>query len=88
MTTTITAKGQVTIPKHARDSAKLKPGDRVEVRATASGGVYIEEPGRRNAYLAKLRKFAKQGIFDDGITTEEFVEFGRGESATYRPRKK
>jgi antitoxin PrlF len=47
MTTTITQKGQVTLPKQVRDAVGLKPGDEVEVRATASGGVYIEKPGKR-----------------------------------------
>ncbi len=45
MTTTITVKGQVTLPKKVRDEVGLKPGDKVEVRATASGGVYIEKQG-------------------------------------------
>jgi AbrB family looped-hinge helix DNA binding protein len=31
----------VTLPKQVRDAVGLKPGDEVEVRATASGGVYI-----------------------------------------------
>jgi antitoxin PrlF len=42
----ITAKGQVTLPKNVRDAVGLKPGDEVEVRATASGGIYIEKPRR------------------------------------------
>jgi AbrB family looped-hinge helix DNA binding protein len=88
MTTNVTAKGQVTLPKHVRDAVNLKPGDRVDVRATASGGVYIEKPGRRAAYLAKLREIAKRRIIKDGMTTDEFMEFSRGESATFRRRKK
>ncbi|HEX2215489.1 MAG TPA: AbrB/MazE/SpoVT family DNA-binding domain-containing protein, partial [Xanthobacteraceae bacterium] len=39
MATTVTVKGQVTIPKQVRDAAGIKPGDRVEVRASASGAV-------------------------------------------------
>ena len=50
MATTITVKGQVTIPKHIRDALKLTPGSRVEfavenekvvlykVRVRANGG--------------------------------------------------
>ena len=41
----ISSRGQVTLPKSVRDAVGLKPGDEVEVRATASGGVYIEKPG-------------------------------------------
>jgi AbrB family looped-hinge helix DNA binding protein len=53
-TTTITVKGQVTLPKKVRDEVGLKPGDKVEVRATASGGVYIEKPGASDEYKARL----------------------------------
>ena len=45
MATTVTVKGQVTLPKSVRDAVGIKPGDRVEVRATASGGVLIEKAG-------------------------------------------
>jgi antitoxin PrlF len=87
MTTTITQKGQVTLPKQVRDAAGLKPGDEVEVRATASGGVYIEKPGRQTAYQAKLRALMERRPIR-GITTDEIMEMSRGESAEYRPRKK
>ena len=87
MTTTITQKGQVTLPKRVRDAVGLKPGDRVEVRATASGGVYIEKPGTHTAYQAKLRALMERRPIR-GITTDEIMEMSRGESAEYRPRKK
>ena len=41
----ITAKGQVTIPKQVRDAVGIRPGDLVEVRATASGAVIVEKSG-------------------------------------------
>jgi AbrB family looped-hinge helix DNA binding protein len=50
--TTVTVKGQVTLPKKVRDAAGIKPGDRVEVRATPSGAVIIEKP---NARIDKLQ---------------------------------
>ena len=84
--TTITQKGQVTLPKRVRDAVGLKPGDRVEVRATASGGVYIEKPGARTAYEAKLRALAERRPIR-GITTDELMEMSRGESENF-PRKK
>jgi antitoxin PrlF len=88
MTTTVTVKGQVTLPKAVREAAGLKPGDKVEVRATASGGVYIEKPGAAPAYRARLEALAKQRLIRGGMTTDEFMEFSRGESAAFRPLKK
>ena len=88
MTTTVTVKGQVTLPKAVREAAGLKPGDKVEVRATASGGVYIEKPGAAAAYRARLEALAKQRLIRGGMTTDEFTEFSRGESAGFRPLKK
>src|SRR5215203_4080459 len=70
MTTTITQKGQVTLPKQVRDAVGLKPGDEVEVRATASGGVYIEKPGKRDAYRARLYALAERRPIR-GITTDD-----------------
>ena len=87
-TTTVTVKGQVTLPKDVRDAAGIKPGDRVDVRSTASGGVYIEKPGALRDYDARLHALAKRRLIRDGMTTDEFMEFSRGESATFRRRKK
>src|SRR5258708_1849355 len=86
MTTTITVKGQVTLPKKVRDAVGLKPGDKVEVRATASGGVYIEKPGASRSYRERLEALAKQRTIRD-ITTDEFMEASRGEIATPRTDK-
>jgi antitoxin PrlF len=87
MTTTITVKGQVTLPKKVRDAVGLKPGDKVEVRATASGGIYIEKPGTSRSYREQLEVLAKRRLIK-GMTTDEFMEFSRGESAEYRPKAK
>jgi antitoxin PrlF len=65
-----------------RDAVGLKPGDVVDVQATASGGVYIEKPGTAKRYRERLKAIAKQQPVR-GITTEELMEFSRGE----RPAK-
>ena len=87
MTTTITVKGQVTLPKSVREAVGLKPGDKVDVHATATGGVYIEKPGAAAAYRVRLEGLAKRGLIRGGMTTDEFMEFSRGESATFGRRK-
>jgi antitoxin PrlF len=78
MTTRITTKGQVTLPKEVRDAVGLKPGDVVDVRATASGGVYIEKPGAARSYRERLNALAERRPIRD-ITTDEFMEASRGE---------
>ena len=60
MSTTITSKGQVTLPKKVRDAAGIKPGDKVEVRNTASGGIYIGKSDSEAEYLKKLQALARR----------------------------
>jgi antitoxin PrlF len=84
MTTTITVKGQVTLPKKVRDAVGLKPGDKVEVRATASGGVYIEKPGANDEYKARLYALAKRRLIRD-ISTDELMKMTRGDPAEDPP---
>ena len=76
--TTMTQKGQVTVPKHVRKVAGLKPGDRVEVRATASGGVYLEKPGKADAYRKRIDQLAKRQLIR-GATTDEIMRVLRGD---------
>jgi len=85
MATTVTQKGQVTLPKHVRDAAGIKPGDTVEVRPTASGGVYIEKAGMHDAYRARLYALAQRRPIR-GLTTDELMEMSRGESESLPPK--
>lgn len=79
MTTTVTVKGQVTLPKQVREAAGIKPGDKVEVRATASGGVYIEKAGKKDDYKERLYALAREGLIRDKMTTDEFMLEMRGD---------
>ena len=84
MATTVTVKGQVTIPKQVREAAGIKPGDRVEVHAKPGTGVIVrlaDEPDReaREAeYRARLEEIAKRKPFR-GYTTDELMRLTRGE---------
>lgn len=54
MTTTLTSKGQVTIPKRIRDELKLLPGAQVQFSVNAAGELVLQRPrpvkaGRRVA---------------------------------------
>lgn len=44
MQTTLTSKGQVTIPKHIRDALHLEPGCAIEFRINRDGDVVLKRP--------------------------------------------
>lgn len=78
MTTTITSKGQVTIPKRVRDAAGLKPGTAVEVEF--DHGAAVVRPARRIAKSDFRRRIEKvRGTLDLGMTTDEFMKLMRGD---------
>jgi AbrB family looped-hinge helix DNA binding protein len=59
MATTLTSKGQVTIPKRIRDALGLKPGQRVEFSVGDNGTVVIHRaqtgkprPGTKDRFAA------------------------------------
>jgi AbrB family looped-hinge helix DNA binding protein len=79
----VTAKGQVTIPKHIRDKAGLGPGS--EVRFSEEGGKIVvskaapgsEEAERRvrefDEWLAQVR-----GSADAGLSADQIMDLTRG----------
>jgi len=80
MATTVTSKGQVTIPKEVRDALNIQPGTRVE----------IEPSGNGEAVLRKVRPIEpRPDRFDRALgaaeikwegTTDEYMELIRGYS--------
>lgn len=49
MSTTLTSKGQVTIPKKVRDALQLEPGSSVEFAVNKEGDVVLRKCGARRA---------------------------------------
>lgn len=47
VTTTVTVKGQVTVPKKVRDAMDLQAGSQVEFAINASGEVVLRKASRR-----------------------------------------
>jgi AbrB family looped-hinge helix DNA binding protein len=85
MATTVTVKGQVTLPKSVRDAVGIKPGDRVEISPTAGGGVLIEKAGAaKEDYLARVERVAARGLIK-GTTTDELMRLTRGDPAEDPP---
>ncbi|MDE5457496.1 AbrB/MazE/SpoVT family DNA-binding domain-containing protein [Bradyrhizobium sp. CSA112] len=76
MATTVTSKGQVTIPKPVREHLGIAPGSQVEFRRAIDGSIVIEkvEATREPSRLAKL-----VGIAGPGPSTDEIMAITRGD---------
>ena len=76
MATTVTSKGQVTIPKPVRDHLGIGPGSEVNFRLADDGSIIIERADgtRQPSRFAKL-----VGSAGPGPTTDELMELLRGE---------
>lgn len=69
MTATVTAKGQVTIPKSVRDLLGIVPGSKVEFCRAADGSVVLARANNNQpaSRFAKLRGHAGEGLDTDAI---------------------
>jgi antitoxin PrlF len=77
MATTVTSKGQVTIPKPVRDHLGIVPGSQVAFRRAADGSIVIE---KADATEPQPSRFAKvRGSAGPGMTTDELMALLRGE---------
>jgi antitoxin PrlF len=76
MATTVTRKGQVTIPKPVRDHLGIRPGSQVAFRRAVDGSIVIEraDGARQQSRFAKL-----VGTAGPGPTTDELMALLRGE---------
>jgi AbrB family looped-hinge helix DNA binding protein len=89
MSTAMTIKGQVTIPKEVREATGIHPGDRVVVDVGAGGAVVIRKiavaPDRR-AVAASLARIdnaigaARAVRTFDGSTTDALMRLLRADS--------
>ena len=77
---TLTIKGQVTIPKRLRDYLGLSPGDKVRFEYTEDGAVRIVAPHRPGPGRgAKTSRFtALRGTRKSGMSTDEIMNLLRG----------
>jgi AbrB family looped-hinge helix DNA binding protein len=70
MATTVTSKGQVTIPKPVRDYLGIGPGSQIAFRRADDGSILIEKADAaepRPSRLASLRGHAGRGMSTDEI---------------------
>lgn len=79
MATTLTSKGQVTIPKRIRDAMRLLPGTAVEFSVNAAGEVVLQppEPGKGQKAPTQDRFDAVRGRADVRWRTEDLMQLLR-----------
>jgi antitoxin PrlF len=75
MSTAITRKGQVTIPKSIRDLLDLHPGSLVDFERDRDGRIILKKVGaEQQSRFARFRGHAGKGM-----TTDELMALTRGE---------
>jgi len=78
MATTVTSKGQVTIPKHVRDAMGIRPGTKVVFELNKDGDRVLRKSGR--AGKRRPDRFeAVLGTADIKWRTDELMELLRGD---------
>jgi antitoxin PrlF len=77
MSTLVTSKGQVTIPKKVRDYLGIKPGDAVDFELGADRRVVLTktEARRGPSVFARVR-----GSATAGMSTDEIMALTRGDA--------
>jgi len=80
MATTITSKGQVTIPKHIRDALGLRPGSAVDFAVGNEGQVVLVPAKRPAARAAKDRFESARGRATVKWRTEDLMRLLRDDA--------
>lgn len=71
MSTTVTTKGQVTIPKPIRDSLGIEPGTKVDFRRNEQGEIVLS---RADGAPRQQSRFAKvRGSLNIDLSTDEIM---------------
>ena len=81
MATTVTTKGQVTIPKKVREHLDIRPGSRVEFEAAPDGRVFLVKKGarRKTAKRAPSRFGSVRGTATVRLSTRQIMALTRRE---------
>ncbi len=79
MPTTVTTKGQVTIPKHVRESMGIKPGTKIIFDVNRAGEVVLRKEGRGKARRTdRFDRALGAAELKLGMSTDEYMELIRG----------
>ena len=80
MGTTVTTKGQVTIPKPVRDLLGIEPGSSVTFEVGGDGRVTLRKDGPGPDPARPASRFARlRGRATAGLSTDEIMAMTRGE---------
>lgn len=79
MLTTITSKGQVTVPKHIRDAMRLEPGCSVEFSVDRNGNVVLRKADEDEGRTRSDRFDAVRGKADVKWRTDALMALLRGD---------
>lgn len=79
MLTTITSKGQVTVPKHIRDAMHLEPGCSVEFSVDRNGNVVLRKADEDEDRTSPDRFDAVRGKADVKWRTDALMALLRGD---------
>jgi antitoxin PrlF len=77
MATTVTRKGQVTIPKPVRDRLGINPGSRVEFEVGEDGRAFLRRVGKPAVKPSRFERM--RGTATSGLTTDEIMALTRGD---------
>jgi len=84
MTTTLTTKGQVTVPKKIRDYLGLRPGSAVDFALGRDGEVIVKPMVSASSVRRKGRFNKLRGSLEMGKSTDSLMQLLRGYDADAR----
>lgn len=79
MATTVTRKGQVTVPKRIRNTLGINPGTQVAFEVNKDGEVVLRIAGRTHRKFKRDRFEAARGRADVKYRTDDLMALLRGE---------
>lgn len=81
MATTVTSKGQVTIPKPVRDLLGITPGSAVVFEMTDDGRIEVRRAAGKGSLKRPVSRFERlRGSAGKGLSTDEIMTLTRGEA--------
>jgi antitoxin PrlF len=78
MSTVVTTKGQVTIPKRVRDQLGIRPGTVVDFEPAEDGRVFLVKKGAKHA-SNRSRFAALRGVATVKMSTRQIMALTRGD---------